>query len=487
VDSKAYEREEERRHREEKYRYFVPNGKQDEFNKLAGGGKHFVIILSAGNGVGKTADAVNLLANIIFEPKTAHFRDLPLVKEWPYPKRARIVTESKNVEEIGAIDQEIKTWWPVGKYKGSKVGKQYISLYEAGEWIIDKMSYEQDVKEFESSTLGLVWFDEPPPKPIFDACKWRMRKGGIIIITMTPLEGAAWIFEEGGLLDSDDCAVVYADMEDNCKTHGKGGQLEHAHIELILKDATDAEKEARKSGKPLSTVNTIWGPLWVPDVHIIEDDVEAPPGSQFGMTVDPGDGKPYACAWWWVDPRGHIVFDYNWPEENWVKVLKAKQYQTLRMDDYLKIFAQYEKGRKMEWEIMDRHYGNTRDGRTGRSLIDDWNREPFNRNFIPSYNTEEELDTGIKMVKNYLKFDRTQPINAMNVPRIYVKKRCKNIIMSIPKWPNKVDPESYISKPDRSSVYKDFCDDVRYTCMLKPEAYVPRHYVQKGSGYVLGR
>lgn len=476
-----------RRRNEEKIRYFVPNGKQDEFGKLVGDGKHLVMILSAGNGLGKTAAVINILGNIIWGPQNEWFKGIKLFDNWPYPKRARIITESKNVEEIGAIDQEIKTWWPRGKYKGTKNNKPYISLYETDNyWVIDKMSYEQELKEFESSTLGLAIFDEPPPKPIFEATKWRMRKGGIILISMTPLEGAAWIFEEGGLLDSENCAIIYADMEDNCKVHGIRGTLEHTHIEAILKDATDAEKEARKSGRPISTVNTIWGPLWVPEVHVIDDNVEPPPGSQFGMTVDPGDGKPYAITWWWVDPRGHIVFDYNWPEENWVKVLRNKQYQTLRMDEYLKIFQEYEKGRAMEWRVMDRHYGNTRDGRTGRSLIDDW-QAMYGVPFQPSYNCEEEVDTGIKMVKNFLKFDRAQPVNAMNLPKMYVKRRCQNVIMSVPKWANRVDPETYISRPDKGSVYKDFCDDVRYTCMLKPEIYTPRSFNRPNVGYVLGR
>jgi phage terminase large subunit-like protein len=473
-----------RRQSEEKYRYFIPNGKQEEFNRLVGGGKHRIVILSAGNGVGKSADVVNILANLIWPGNNPYFKG-GLYDNWPFPKRIRIATEAKNVEEIGAIDQEIKTWWPKGKYSGSKNGKQFVSSYEAEDWVIDKMSYEQAVKEFESSTLGVIWFDEPPPKPIFDASKWRLRRGGLILVSMTPLEGAAWIFEEGGLLDLEDCAIVYADIEDNCKVHGVRGILEHNHIVDMTKDAPESEVKARKEGKPLSMVNTVFGSIWVPEVHIIENDVEPPPGSQFGMTVDPGDGKPYAITWWWVDPRGHIVFDYNWPEENWVKVLKNKSYQTLRMDEYLGIFKQYEVGRRMEWRIFDRHYGNTRDGRTGRSLIEDW-AYMYGVEFQPSYNTEQEVDTGIKMVNQYLKFDRNQPVNAMNVPKMYVKKRCGNVIMSVPKWSYKID-ENYISKPDSKSVYKDFCDDVRYTVMLKPEVYVPRAFTQSKPAYVLGR
>lgn len=473
-----------RRQVEEKYRYFVPNGKQHEFNKLVGAGKHFVYILSAGNGVGKSADVVNVLANLIWPGDNKRFFG-PLFDNWPYPKRIRIVTESKNVTDIGAIDQEIKTWWPKGKYKGSKGGKQFVEKYEAEDWIIDKMSYEQDLEEFESSTLGVVWFDEPPPKPIFDASKWRLRKGGIIIISMTPLEGAAWIFEEGGLLDSEDCVVVYADIEDNCKVHGVDGVLEHKHIEMMLKDASPAELEARKSGKPLQMINTVFGQAWVPEVHVISNDVEPPPGSQFGMTVDPGDGKPYAIIWWWVDPRGHIVIDSNWPEENWVKVLKMKQYQTLRMDEYLEIWKPYEGQRQMEWRLFDRHYGKTRDGRTGRSLIDDW-YEMYGVEFLPSYNTENEVDTGNKMLINFLKFDRNRPVDSSNCPKIYVKERCKNVIMSLPKWPYYLD-ENYVSRPDPKSVYKDFCDTVRYTCMLQPEVYTRPPKIERKTGYVLGR
>ena len=40
-----------RRHLEEKYRYYVPNGKLEEFLRGVGSGKHFVCILSAGNKV----------------------------------------------------------------------------------------------------------------------------------------------------------------------------------------------------------------------------------------------------------------------------------------------------------------------------------------------------------------------------------------------------------------------------------------------------
>lgn len=473
-----------RRQEQEKIRFFVPNGKQEEFISKVGEGKHFVLILSAGNGIGKTAVVMNILGNIIWGPQNEWFRK-PLFENWPFPKRGRIVTESKNVEAIGAIEQEIESWWPKGRFSASKSGKLYNSLYHTDTgWILDKMSYEQEPKEFESSTIGLGIFDEPPPKQIFDAMISRMRKGGIIIISMTPLEGADWIFEEGGLLDSEDCFILYADMEDNCREHGVRGVLEHQHIDKILSKLTPGEREARKCGKPLSAVHTIFGSSWSPEVHIIEDDVKPPMGSQFGMTVDPADGKPYAVAWWWVDPRGHIVFDYNWPEENWVKLMRNKPILPI-MEEYGQLFKRYEGTREMEWRIMDRHFGANRNVRTGKTLIEDW--EQWGYSFQPSYHTDNEVPTGILKVQEYLSFDRARPLNGMNLPRVYVKRRCKNIIMSVPKWPRKVDPMKLVSEPDRNSVYKDFCDVVRYTCMLQPEVYISRPAIQRQAGYVLGR
>jgi hypothetical protein len=474
-----------RRQADEKFRFYVPNGKIEDAIQGVGSGKRRVVILSAGNGVGKTAGGVNILANLFWPGQNQWFRG-PLFENWPYPKRVRVVTEAKNVEEIGAIDQEIKTWWPAGRFTAQKAGKQFVSVYQTDTgWIMDKMSYQQDLTEFESATLGLVVFDEPPPKPIFDACRWRLRMGGLILILMTPLDGATWIFEEGGLLDDEDVQIIYADTEDACKVHGVRGHLEHDHIEKLLAGSTEEERQARKCGRPLSTINTVFGPSWMPEVHIIDDDTEPPDGSMFGKTIDPGDGKPYAIGWWWVDPRGHIVFDYNWPEENWIKVLRDKQFQTLTMAEYKRIFAQYEQGRHMEWNIMDRHYGNTRDGRTGQSLIEDW-EDMLGVSFLPSYNCEQEIDTGNKMVTQYLKFNRALPLNGMNVPRLYVKRRCRNIIMSLPKWPYRID-ENYRSLPDPKSAYKDFCDVVRYTCMLKPETYVTTPLTPTKASYVLGR
>ncbi len=491
MDAQSVLKELARRREEEKCRFYTPNGKLETFIKAVGEGKKFIYILSAGNGLGKTAGLMNIICNIVYGPQNEWFKH-PLFEKWPYPRRIRVVTESKNVEEIGAIDQEIKRWWPAGKYKASKSGKNFFCLYEMdgkdGKWVMDKMSYEQDLKEFESSTLGVIIYDEPPPKPIFDAGVSRLREGGIIIVNMTPLGGAGWIFDE--LIDSHafDTFIMYGDMEDACQEHGVRGHLKHENIQKMLdywaKSDPDSIK-ARKEGKPLQSTSSIFGRSFNRDVHIIEDDVQPPHGSQYGVTVDPADGKPYAILWWWVDPQGHIVFDDEWPKEDWLTVLKTKP-PLPKMQDYARIFKDYEKGKPFEFRIMDRHFGNNRNVLTGKTLIEDYS-SLYDVDFSPSYNTENEIGIGILKVLEYLQYDKNQPLTAMNVPRMYFKRRVKNTIKSVEKWARKIDPEKFVPMPDRDSPWKDFCDGVRYTAMRQPEVYHTRPWEAPKSKYVIGR
>ena len=128
------------------------------------------------------------------------------------------------------------------------------------------MTYEQDPREFEGVTLSWAWFDEPPPEGIFKATVSRMRKGGIIIITATPLAGSAYLYdafakgnykieitsEEGGVTAEYTRKVAYieAGIESACKTHGVRGHLEHeAYYEHYC-------RVFRGKNKPVFTVSS---------------------------------------------------------------------------------------------------------------------------------------------------------------------------------------------------------------------------------------
>lgn len=177
-----------------KYLFYTPNGKLEEFIKIIGEDKHFINLLIAANGIGKTAGMSNIIANLVFKEKNLDWFNYPLFTNFPYLKTGRIVSDPTTISQT--IIPELHKWFPKGKYTTGKEGKNYEYKWktDAG-FEFDIMSTEQEPKEFESKTLGFALFDEPPPEAIFKATISRMRLGGIIIVVFTPLSGSAYFYD----------------------------------------------------------------------------------------------------------------------------------------------------------------------------------------------------------------------------------------------------------------------------------------------------
>ena len=191
---KSIKRSKKIRRKQNPHNYYEPNGKCEEFIKLVGSNEIFVLIYSAANGVGKTALGANLVANICYETKNPYFMGLPLFENFPFVKRGRVISDPTTVNQI--LVPELHKWFPQGRYTTDKSGKLYEYNWRTDTgFLFDVMTYEQQVKEFEAATLGFAWFDEPPPMAIYKATIARMRAGGIIFITETPLSGSAWLYD----------------------------------------------------------------------------------------------------------------------------------------------------------------------------------------------------------------------------------------------------------------------------------------------------
>jgi phage terminase large subunit-like protein len=465
------------REEERKLEFFHPNGKQEDFIKLVGSGDKFICLFVGGNGVGKTALLANVLGNIIWGPQNDYFKGLKLFEKFTYPKRIRIGTESKNVETIGSIDQEITKWWPKGRYEGFKAGKMFVSQYKTDNgFLIDKMSYEQERKEWESATLGVACFDEPPPKEIFAATVSRLRQGGVMLFYMTPLMDSAWIQDELVDVASKDTGVVFCEMEDNCKEHGVRGILEHRHIEKMIENMDPDEKLARSKGQFMHLSNVILGGAFKREIHIVGNDYQPQGDATWGMCVDPAAGKPWAMCWFWVDGRGQVCIDSEYPMDDFTK-MKESRFTT---KDYIEIMHNIEGDKKMEWRILDRHFGNQRNF-SGRTLKMDLN-DGWGMDFIDSYNCEEELEIGINKVKSYLRINEAEPLSTSNFPKLVIKDRCRNVIRSLDRWRRDAKMQ-----PERLSPYKDHFDLVRYIVMSEPEVYRYKPLPPPRQAYAVGR
>lgn len=242
----------ETRKGENKAKSYIPNEKCEEFIKLVGSNSCFVNLFIAANGIGKSATLANIITNICFGPQNEWF-NYPLFKKFPYLKRGRIISDPTTIKE--KIIPELKKWFPSNryqeKYTTEKQGKFWESKWTTDTgFIIDIMSNEQDAKEFESTDLGFICFDEPSRKDIYIASVARTRAGGIIFWGMTPLDYSAWIEEDlYAKRDGINVEYVEADVEDACIEHGMRGHLEHKNIERMMAQYPEDEKQARIHGK----------------------------------------------------------------------------------------------------------------------------------------------------------------------------------------------------------------------------------------------
>lgn len=329
--------EETRRLRDEKYRFYEPTGKGEEYINAVGSGDYFVVFYTAANGAGKTAASINILAHLMF-PMGSRWFSGKLFQNWTFPKQGRIISEPKNVDNI---INDLKHWLPKDQFTASKGGKHYESLWETRTgWKFDVMTYDQDVKEFEGATLGWAWFDEPPPEAIFKATVARMRKGGIIFVSATPLTNAAWFYDYVYSTDPEVLAKgkrinITADVESACIEHGVRGYLKHNHIENIISQYSEDEKQARVHGKFQHLVGLVYK-KWKREIHVIKPFQITLRDFTVYEALDPHPRNPDAVLWVAVDRKGtKYVVDELYIKANTAELAerikkKADNYRVIR-------------------------------------------------------------------------------------------------------------------------------------------------------------
>ena len=262
-------------------------------------------MFSAANGVGKTCAGSVMLAHIAYGPSGNKWFDYPLFNNFPYPKRGRIVSDPTTI--AGTLIPELKKWFPPGRYQTSKAGKNYEYAWKTDTGFkFEVMTYEQDVKEFESATLGFAWFDEPPPLAVFKATVARMRLGGIIFITATPLTGSAWMYDhilnyKGDQKGQRD--FVQADVEANCIEHGIRGRLKHKDIERMVAEYDDEDKQARVYGKFHHLIGIVFK-KFNRKIHVIKPFNITERDFVVVEALDPHPRNPDAVMWVAIDRKG---------------------------------------------------------------------------------------------------------------------------------------------------------------------------------------
>lgn len=327
-----------RRLKDNKYKYYVPTGVGEQFIEKVGSDDYFITLFSAANGVGKTFVGAHILAHLMF-PCGSEWFQYPLFTKWKYKKRVRIISEPTTI--ISTLIPILKEVFPKGRYTMDKKGKNYEYWWTTDTgWEFEIMSYDQDPKEFESATIGLIWFDEPPPERIYKASVARLRKGGEMFITATPLMGSAWMYDHiicNKFHAKGQRTYIEADVESACIEHGERGFLKHSNIEKMIAEYSEDEKQARVLGKFAHLTGLVYK-QWDRRVHVIRPFQITQQDYCVYEMIDPHPRNNDAVLWIAIDKYGQkFVCDELWlkcqggTEELAQRIKqKAEQYRVVR-------------------------------------------------------------------------------------------------------------------------------------------------------------
>jgi phage terminase large subunit-like protein len=413
------------------YLFMVNNAPQDVFM-----GMHaFINLFCAANKVGKTAVGV---VKFIKAMKTEKIR-------------ARIASDPTLIQTT--VVPEILKWLgdEKGKWEIRKNDKNFESTFRAPNGsFADILTYDQKPKEFEGVPLNYLWLDEPPPHSIWGACLSRFLHGGSgeINLTMTPLFGSAYIYDEViAKADKEGkyAKYLYADIEEACLEHGKNGWIPHARIEQIISGYDQDEKEARAHGKFGFLVGLVYKELH-PKQYIAP--VEVPADSVFYTIVDPHDRRYPAISLGMVTPREdfHVVDEY--PNENY-ETLKRCPFTIAEISQVIKSKETISKDKRL-YRIMDPNFGASIRQNTGRTI-----QNEYSLNGIPCFLGNDDMILGHNSVKELIKRDG-----------LYIWHTARNHWHFMTRY-------SYLDKRTKAAEhkalseevnekFKDFCDNIRY-------------------------
>ncbi len=161
-------------------------------------------------------------------------------------------------------------------------------------------SSDQGREKFQGASLDFVWFDEEPPKDIYEECLMRIldRKGDIWG-TMTPLKGRTWVYDEIYLNTRNNKEIWSISME-----WGDNPYLEKSEIKALTASLGEDTLDSRRYGR-FSISGGLVYPEFEPDIHVIKP-FNVPCEWYDNISIDPGLKNPLSCHFYAVDYDGAI-------------------------------------------------------------------------------------------------------------------------------------------------------------------------------------
>ncbi|MDE6189469.1 MAG: hypothetical protein K2G37_04210, partial [Clostridia bacterium] len=286
------------------------------------------------------------------------------------------------------------------------------------------------------ASLDFVWFDEEPPKDIYDECRMRVvDRMGEIWGTMTPLKGLTWVYDEIYLNSSQDEEIWHEHVE-----WADNPFLNQEEVKSLTKCMDEETLSSRRYGR-FSEAEGIVYKEFDQSRDVIEP-FDVPFEWQDQISIDPGLNNPLACLFFAVDYDG-VVYVIG----EWYMAGKDVDYHTNEIFKLAKKLGWHTDAKGRLTALID----SAADQHTlasAKSVSELF----YDRGILVNTNVNKQLFSGIAQVKSYF-----------SEGKIKIFSTCVNLIRELKTyWWGKGDKP--IKKDDHA------LDALRYYISSKPQA-----------------
>ncbi len=326
--------------------------------------------------------------------------------------------------------------------------------------VIGFKSCDQGREKFQGASLDFVWFDEEPPRDVYEECRMRvLDRAGDIFGTMTPLKGLTFVYEEIYMNRRSDPEVWYEFME-----WADNPYLDRRAAEQMARSMDEKSLASRRFGKFAVGEGLVY-PEFDERVHVIPP-FSVPADWQDTISIDPGLHNPLSAHWYCADYDGNVYV----VAEHYAAG-KDIDYHAQRIREISAAIGWHTDGKGRLRALIDSAAGQ-RTLASSKSVS-----ELFcERDILVDTNVDKDLFAGIAQVKSYLR-------GAEGRPRLYIFEGCTNLVREIKGY--------FWGSGDLPKKRDDHAlDELRYYLMTRPRAAAPEREqtaVQKDKARLLRR
>lgn len=413
------------------------------------------VLYCGGNRAGKsTLGAVELT----FHLTKMYPRWYPPHKRFKGPIKAAIsATEYPIVRRV--IEPKVVQYMPRGYYKISR-NREYMGHIKCEDGsTVDVLTLEMKDEAYESADWDFVWCDEPQTQFKFQAMqRGLVDRMGKMLITFTPLT-EPWMKDE--LVDKADGKLIdvfTVNIRDNLFDMNGNPILKEQAINEFEEKLPEEVKETRISGQFFHLKGAVYKEFG--EEHLKDFTYKKLNKHRLPVicVLDPHDRVPHHVIWAVVDTDDDIWVDEEMEIHCELSVLAQKILEVEKL-----------KGYKMAKRLIDPNFGR-KPAASGsvRSVM-----EELARNKCSFYEANDDIELGHMTVREYLHFNRSKPVTAINKPKIFFSKfRCTETIKSVRNLQYEEWAGNTKSNKDPREKQKDLkdhgADCIRYLCMSRP-------------------